>query len=288
MPGPYPIVGAPVTAIKPLFKTPKINTGIRPSADIEYYFFGSDDELVIQETMWGSSYASFEILGIGGVPFICPLRSIEMVEKIAPTVWRIRAHYELNITNPQTGQTEQTFEFGGGSQRILVAQYGQVGSYGTVPTGLDNSVGVSANGEVQGIELPPPDSIFTWTGYFSSVSPYTFQTMVNAVNSVSFKGHPPGQVRIMGISGQQRGWGDWQVGFRFGVKLNVGTAASIYYGPNNTLGPITCAGWDLIDVHTLMTLVGSGASARIKPVADFVRIMRWALFTDFAALGIDD
>jgi hypothetical protein len=282
----------PEPTVAQTYRTPRIVTGEKPRSQIGYRVMGLDgtpaSRIAVQAIMWGSTYAFDFLYGPGAIPFFVPLKNIEE-EYVGGWKWEVVAHYESAISNPQTGDLQDSFEITGGSKRIYVAHYGTVATYGTPPSGIDNSLNVTADG-VQGVDWPPPpDSVFNKTAYIAAaaMTPTFMQTLrdsIRCVSSVPFFNTNIGECCVLGINGQYRARAtDWELRFQFGHLRNVNASDGIMYG---SLGPIAANGWDYIDVHTLNQSVGSGASARLLAQVDYVRVMRPSRYIDFSVLGI--
>ncbi len=250
--------------------------GDNPSVELRYIVFGTSDDLEAKSELAATSPDTYD-----GLP-----RQTIQIEPLANDLWEGAVRYGLTETNdpPQTGESSFAFDTGGGTQHITQSR-ATINSYapsGETAPDFQGAIGVTENG-VEGVDVAIPVYHFSETHYLDDavVTPAykgTLFGLTGTVNSGSFKGLAAGECLFLGASGSKRGFGDWEITFRFAGSPNV-TGLSV--GP---ISGINKKGWEYLWVR-YAEVEDEGAQVLVKrPVAAYVE--RVYDSGNFAALGI--
>jgi hypothetical protein len=134
------------------------------------------------------------------------------------------------------------------------------------------AIGVTKDGDVQGVDVPVPQASFTETRYFAGSEinhAYVrkLNSLIGAVNGAPFNGFAAGEVRFMGAAGQRRGYGDWEIKYRFDLAANE---TDISIGDIETIPAKN--GWDYL--WTQMREEKDDASKRIVETPAYAYVER--------------
>jgi len=130
------------------------------------------------------------------------------------------------------------------------------------------AIGVTAD-SVEGVDITVPVYQFSETHYLADtlVTPAykaTLFALTGKVNNAAFKGFAAGEVLFLGASGSRRGYGDWEITFRFAASPNV---------TNLTIGDITGInkkGWEYLWVRYSDSEDAVAKALVKKPVAVYI------------------
>lgn len=167
-----------------------------------------------------------------------------------PDLWDVTVTYAKSEKKEPaaTGSIEFAFDIGLESQTIkqsleTIATYQD----GTAQN-FDRAINCSRSGDgwnVDGIAVGRPVASFTRTYYptWAVVTDAYKRAVMNLcgkVNSASYFGYNAGEVRFVGASGKARNNTDWELSYRFEVRLNeTGITIGSFTG-------IACDGWDVL------------------------------------------
>jgi len=210
----------PVT-VSEKFDSQVIKTGQNPQVELRYTVRGTDDGVEARAALAAASPTMFDPWG-GGTTFLP--REFVTVQPVGDQLWEGIVRY-ANI--PQTEQSVFSFDTGGGTQHIThsretVARYAPPGK--TAPD-FKGGIGVTAD-SVEGVDITVPIYQFAETHYkpdsaVTAAYKGTIFTLTGRVNSEPFKGFAPGECLFLGASGTRRGYGDWEITFRFAASPNM-------------------------------------------------------------------
>jgi len=223
------------------FESRLVTTGTSPSVELRYTIRGTNDDVEARNALVAGSPSTYDPWGGGW--FFLP-RDTVSVQPIGEELWEGIVRY-----GPFTPTNESTFAFdtGGGTQHITQSKQ-TIARYpaGSAPD-FKGAIGVTAD-SVEGVDIAVPVYQFAETHYLpdSVVTPayrMTLFQLTGRVNVGAFKGFAAGEVLFLGACGARRGYGDWEITFRFAASPNV---------TNLTIGDITGInkkGWEYLWVR---------------------------------------
>jgi hypothetical protein len=207
-----------------------------------------------------------------------------------PNRFEVSVAYALVSNEPyKPGDSNTTFSIGFQSVNVKTSK-ATSHKYSTMAGGAPDhqgSINVTADGEVQGIDLDFPTYAWTETHVVpDSTVTNTYKGALYAVanspvNNASFKGFAAGEVKFMGMEGSQRGkGGDWELNFKFAASPNT---TSLTVG---SITGIVKKGWEYVWVgyEESVDTLGSDKARAVK-VRD-VYVERVYDTSDFSTLGI--
>ncbi|PQO39339.1 hypothetical protein C5Y96_05655 [Blastopirellula marina] len=119
--------------------------------------------------------------------------------------------------------TEFSFDTSGGQTHITTS----LGTtrYGTNPPDCKGAIGVTEPDKVEGVDIIVPQFRFSVKTTVAAAAVTlafvkTLSERTGTVNDAPFKGWAAGEVLFLGVSGQQRGGGDWDLSFSFAMEKN--------------------------------------------------------------------
>jgi hypothetical protein len=208
------------------------------------------------------------------------------VEEIGDQLWLGQVRYRKAgfsiIEFPATGDFDESFETGGGTQHLTqsistVHKYPSSGA-----PDFQGAIGATDSG-VEGVDVTVRVFNFTRTHYledsFVDAHRAAWYALTGRVNNASFKGYDAGELLLLGVSGgRRRGMDDWEITFRFAASPNR---------TNLSVGPLTGIdrkGWEYLWV-LYEDAEDTGAKRLVKrPVAAYVEKVYEE--GDFSLLGI--
>jgi hypothetical protein len=214
-------------------------------------------------------------------------RSAISIDEIRwPNIWDVTVTYARSEKKEPaaTGSVEFSFDVGLESQTIKQSLQ-TIGTYqsGTAQA-FNGAIDVQSDGSVNGVTIGRPVSSFTLTYYptWAVVTDTWKRSVMNLcgkVNSTSYFGYNAGEVRFVGASGKSRNNSDWELNFRFEVRLNE---------TNITIGSFTaisCDGWDVLWVYYREDVDATSGRYLPKPTqVNVERVLKRDNFT--SVLGI--
>jgi len=247
--------------------------GDQPSVDLSYVIDGTDDDVAAHAALLSTAPALY-----GGL-----ILQTSHIERLAEYTWDGSVRYGLTQT-PQTGQSQFSFDTGGGTQHVTqgitnVHRYAPAGQ--TAPD-FRGGIGVTPD-HVEGVDITVPVYNFSETHYFddSTVTggyKATLFSLTGSVNNSGFKGFASGEVLFLGASGSKRGQEPWEIAFKFAASPNA---------TGLTVGDITGIdkkGWEYLWVR-YSDQEDSAAKMLVKrPIAAYVEQVY--PYGNFSGLGI--
>lgn len=208
----------------------------------------------------------------------------------AVNLWECTATYGRKKQQPETGESEWTFDTGGGTQKVLCSlatkEYHASGFAG-IASEIKGSIGVKRSGKgtytVDGCDITVPQFVFSETHYLAAglvTWDYaaTLCELTGKTNASAWRAFAAGQVLFLGASGRQRGEEDWAVTFKFVAGRNL---------TDLTIGEITGIqkkAWQYMDI--IYQDVDNDTAHAILPKAIVVTINDVYHEGNFALLGI--
>ena len=198
--------------------------------------------------------------------------------------------YEVAITYGPPKRAEPnmptwSFDTTGGTRKVTqaVAHIGDYAPPGQTAPNFGGAIGVTPDGNVEGVEVPAPSGKYSehWVLsrlWVSDAYLMTLAGMTGSVNATPFRGRNPGEVMFMGARASSRDQ-DWvEIDFEFNLSPNAF---------NVPVGNITVPfkrGWDYVwtryvddEDATAKVAIKTAASAHLDQVATY---------SNFALLGI--
>lgn len=220
------------------------------------------------------------------------LESIEVVERINGSTWKVKAIYEVDEEQPEEDnnnddedQSMFAFDTGGGTKHLNQS----IKTDGKYPKGAPDFAGaieVDNEGNVNGVDVTMPVLNFTEThtlagSRVSTSYKKTLAGLTGTVNRSGFRGFERGEVLFLGASGTKRSKkssAPWEITFRFAVSPNQ---AGLQVGDIKVARKY---GWDYLWVRYADKVAEGGKNMVKKPVAAYVEQVYPE--GDFGRLGI--
>ena len=220
------------------------------------------------------------------------LESIEVVERINGSTWKVKAIYEVDEEQPEDDnnnddedQSVFAFDTGGGTKH-LNQSIKTDGKYPKDAPDFAGAIEVDNEGNVNGIDVTMPVLNFTEThtlagSRVSTSYKKTLAGLTGTVNRSGFRGFERGEVLFLGASGTKRSKkssAPWEITFRFAVSPNQ---AGLQVGDVKVARKY---GWDYLWVRYADKVAEGGKNMVKKPVAAYVEQVYPE--GDFGRLGI--
>ena len=251
--------------------------------EIPYFVFNVDDESKALSAVKSNHKA---VTGM-------TLESVETVERINDTTWKVKAIYETDedgggddgSANDDEDTTMFAFDTGGGTKHINQSLKTD-GRYPNTAPDFAGAIGVDNEGNVNGVDVTMPVLNFTEThtlngGRVTTSYKKTLAALTGTVNSGSFRGFSRGEVLFLGASGTKRSKkasAPWEITYRFAVSPNQ---AGLQVGDIKVTRKY---GWDYLWVRYADKVVEGGKNVVKKPVAAYVEMVYPE--GDFGNLGL--
>lgn len=226
-------------------------------ADVQYKFKTVSGDQNTRQIGFVVKDATSDIDALSAVELFAPTtydgltRSGISIDEIRwPDKWEATATYSrVERTPPETGEIEYSFDISLENQKIVqsISTVDQLVASGGV-TDFGKAINVNTEGKAEGVDVRVPTSAFQ-IAYYPAVAVVTtayqktVRDTVGKVNSATFRGHAAGEVMFVGCSGRARNITDWELSFRFEVRLNR-TGITI-----GDISGISVNGWDLLWVY---------------------------------------
>lgn len=269
-------------------------------ATLMFFLIGETDDAAARADFAAQIPATFQGL---------VLLDVEGIEHIGGGFWRATAKYgtaqrsdidggfgDPGNPPPATGDpggppsypsgtsvlgSEFSFDISAQNEKIYISR-GTVASYPDV-TAPDNKqlIGVTADGEVEGVDVLSPVFEFTVSVTVSFITRDYLKTLrdtVGTVNLASFYGFAQGEVLFLGVSGQQKDSNRLTLTYKFGVRPNESFDLELVTGAET----ITKRGWEYVWVSYTNVEDASQLVQRPK----FAYVERLYIFGDFSTLKI--
>ena len=220
------------------------------------------------------------------------LESIEVVERINATTWKVKAVYEVDDGGEQPdddGGDEDTtvfaFDTGGGTKHLNQSLKTD-GRYPNNAPDFAGAIEVDNEGNVNGVDVTMPVLNFTEThtlsgSRVSTSYKKTLASLTGTVNRSGFRGFSAGEVLFLGASGTKRSKkssAPWEITYRFAVSPN---RAGFKVGDIQVTRKY---GWDYLWVRYPDKVAEGGKNVVKKPVGVYVEMVYPE--GDFGNLGI--
>ena len=251
--------------------------------EIPYFVFNVDDESKALSAVRSNHKA---VTGM-------TLESVETVERINDTTWKVKAIYEVDedgdggddATDDDEDTTVFAFDTGGGTKHINQSLKTD-GRYPNTAPDFAGAIGVDNEGNVNGVDVTMPVLNFTEThtlngGRVTTSYKKTLAALTGTVNSGSFRGFSRGEVLFLGASGTKRSKkasAPWEITYRFAVSPNQ---AGLQVGDIKVTRKY---GWDYLWVRYADKVAEGGKNVVKKPVAAYVEMVYPE--GDFGNLGL--
>ena len=251
--------------------------------EIPYFVFNVDDESKALSAV-RSNHKS-----VAGMT----LESVETVERINDTTWKVKAIYETDedgggddgSANDDEDTTMFAFDTGGGTKHINQSLKTD-GRYPNTAPDFAGAIGVDNEGNVNGVDVTMPVLNFTEThtlngGRVTTSYKKTLAALTGTVNSGSFRGFSRGEVLFLGASGTKRSKkasAPWEITYRFAVSPNQ---AGLQVGDIKVTRKY---GWDYLWVRYADKVAEGGKNVVKKPIAAYVEMVYPE--GDFGNLGL--
>ena len=251
--------------------------------EIPYFVFNVDDESKALSAVRSNHKA------VSGMT----LESVETVERINDTTWKVKAIYEVDedgggddgSTDDDEDTTVFAFDTGGGTKHINQSLKTD-GRYPNTAPDFAGAIGVDNEGNVNGVDVTMPVLNFTEThtlngGRVTTSYKKTLAALTGTVNSGSFRGFSRGEVLFLGASGTKRSKkasAPWEITYRFAVSPNQ---AGLQVGDIKVTRKY---GWDYLWVRYADKVAENGKNVVKKPVAAYVEMVYPE--GDFGRLGL--
>ena len=251
--------------------------------EIPYFVFNVDDESKALSAVKSNHKA---VTGM-------TLESVETVERINDTTWKVKAIYETDedgggddgSANDDEDTTMFAFDTGGGTKHINQSLKTD-GRYPNTAPDFAGAIGVDKEGNVNGVDVTMPVLNFTEThtlngGRVTTSYKKTLAALTGTVNSGSFRGFSRGEVLFLGASGTKRSKkasAPWEITYRFAVSPNQ---AGLQVGDIKVTRKY---GWDYLWVRYADKVAEGGKNVVKKPVAAYVEMVYPE--GDFGNLGL--
>ena len=220
------------------------------------------------------------------------LESIEVVERINATTWKVKAVYEVDdggeSPETDTGDEDATlfaFDTGGGTKHLNQSLKTD-GRYPNNAPDFAGAIEVDNEGNVNGVDVTMPVLNFTEThtlsgSRVSTSYKKTLASLTGTVNRSGFRGFSAGDVLFLGASGTKRSKkssAPWEITYRFAVSPN---RAGFKVGDIQVTRKY---GWDYLWVRYADKVAEGGKNVVKKPVGVYVEMVYPE--GDFGNLGI--
>ena len=220
------------------------------------------------------------------------LESIEVVERINATTWKVKAVYEVDDggESPDTDDGDEdatlfAFDTGGGTKHLNQSLKTD-GRYPNNAPDFAGAIEVDNEGNVNGVDVTMPVLNFTEThtlsgSRVSTSYKKTLASLTGTVNRSGFRGFSAGEVLFLGASGTKRSKkssAPWEITYRFAVSPN---RAGFKVGDIQVTRKY---GWDYLWVRYADKVAEGGKNVVKKPVGVYVEMVYPE--GDFGNLGI--
>lgn len=278
---PSPSPSPPDIGVEEREDSRSVVTGSNPSVILHYNIFGTaSDQAAL--TALGAHAPSTYVGLIRSFRDVTPI--YVDVNNPDQCIWDGEAHYGARSSEdeddpPVTGDSSFQFDTGGGRQHISQSKE----TMGIYPSGssIGGAIGVTEDGNVEGVDILIPVYNFSETHYRDNAEitdnyKKLLAGMTARVNDGAFRGFAKGEVIFLGAVGSKRGYGDWEISYRFAMSPNL-TGLKV-----GSITGIAKAGWHYMWVQYATDK--DDARATKKPIA--VYIERVYDLGTFAQLGI--
>ena len=253
--------------------------------EIPYLAFGYDDE----SSALKAAKDKAKTKTIPGMT----LESVEVMERINATTWKVKAVYEADEDGESSSDTDTgdedtsvfAFDTGGGTKHLNQSIMAD-GRYPSEAPDFAGAIEVDNEGNVNGVDVTMPVLNFTETHTLAGSRVSTsykkiLASLTGTVNRSGFRGFERGEVLFLGASGTKRSKkasAPWEITFRFAVSPNQ---SGLEVGDIKVTRKY---GWDYLWVRYADKVAESGKNMVKKPVSAYVEQVYPE--GDFGKLGI--
>lgn len=251
--------------------------------EIPYLVFNADDESKALSAVRANHKS---VTGMA-------LESVETVERINDTTWKVKAIYEEDDDaegGDDSGDDDEdasvfAFDTGGGTKHINQSLKTD-GRYPNTAPDFAGAIEVDNEGNVNGVDVTMPVLNFTETHTLNGsrvTTSYkkTLAALTGTVNKSGFRGFSAGEVLFLGASGTKKSKktsAPWEITYRFAVSPNQ---AGLQVGDIKVTRK---CGWDYLWVRYADKVAEGGRNVVKKPVGVYVEMVYPE--GDFGNLGI--
>jgi len=200
----------------------EVTTGDNASAVLRYVIRGTADDGEAKSALADAAPESYDDLVRKGREVSPVFVDIGNPEG---SVWEGVARYG-RTPRPETGESEFSFDTGGGTQHITqsLATVGKHAAPGQTAPDFRGAIGVTGQ-SIEGVDIHVPVYNFVETHYLPAAYvtgsyKVTLFHLTGKVNDASFRGLSSGEVLFLGASGSARSGEDWEITFRFAASPN--------------------------------------------------------------------
>ena len=240
--------------------------------EIPYLVFNADDESKALSAVRANHKS---VTGMA-------LESVETVERINDTTWKVKAIYEEDDDGEggdDSGDNDEdasvfAFDTGGGTKHINQSLKTD-GRYPNTAPDFAGAIEVDNEGNVNGVDVTMPVLNFTETHTLNGsrvTTSYkkTLAALTGTVNKSGFRGFSAGEVLFLGASGTKRSKkssAPWEITYRFAVSPNQ---AGLQVGDIKVTRKY---GWDYLWVRYADKVAEGGKNVVKKPVGVYVEMV---------------
>ena len=246
------------------FESRQVTMGTSPSAELRYTIRGTTDDVAARVALEATSPSVYDLYNNG--LWLIPRESAS-VEPVGNDLWEGVVRYSII---PQENESSFAFDTGGGVQHITHSRQ-TVGFYalgGMTSPDFKGAIGVTGD-SVDGVDINVPVYQFSETHVLSDAQvtanyKITLFQLTGRVNSGPWRGFNAGEVLFLGASGSKRGFGPWEITYRFAASPNM---------TNLAVGPITVTakkGWEYLWVRYADSEDETAKALVKQPVAAYV------------------
>ncbi len=189
-----------------------------------------------------------------------------------------------NSRDQTIGESYFNFEVSGQNQHITHS-LSTTQTLGTAP-GQGGAIRVSGSGaakKIDGTDILFPTASFSETHHIADSSVTTAYkklvlNMATKTNDAIFRDFAVGEVLFLGANGTQRGSGDWEITYKFGIRQNDAT-----FSVTDIAGDVPKKGWEFAWVISRKE-TSAGVGVIMKPTGAYIEQIYEA--GDFTTLGI--
>lgn len=206
------------------------------------------------------------------------------VERITPTEWIGTVTYRFTTrTAPPVPADAARISFSTRGQSIMMLQgLAEVARFPATAPDFAGAINVTEEGP-QGVEIIAPTLSFQIRKARATVDASYLQILRSrsaSVNNATFQGFPAGEVLYLGVDGEQRSDGIWDLTHSFAVEENIS---------GQTFGSITGVskkGWEYLWFSYSRELDSTATPPRMRDIATSAHVVRVYRETDFSSLGL--
>lgn len=241
------------------------------------------NKIIFDEAFWKVSGAADENAALTAAKATIPtskhsirLTSLEVSERLAPSVWTVRATYALDPQDTTSDDTLPPEEVGYSVQMVTSRKMQAMATVGTwlaagVPQlNFAGRMGVHSDNvaESDGAEYMTPVATMQITHYwaladFPATARANFCKQPACINNDTFRGFAAGELLYGGCRIAKTSAGDagcWRVDFDFLISPNSSNVQLDGFAPATPATPVTKNGWDWLWIWNRAAIVSNAAT----------------------------